>query len=191
MCKEPTFNRVVLAAVAREVSDSNRQPDRFTQPLKVVLEQMAVGGIAAAAITQQQDACRPGIALPANAAPVPTQTFHGKLTGVMAQSKVDVPDVSADVVNSVRDQFAVRPTREIMIESLQGGGAVDPSLAVQATKEFLGFGVHGKDRIAFTLVHVCQIADSFKLLPAIGRVSPRQCLFGFAAVPTRSRDTTS
>lgn len=53
--KEAAFDRVILAAVARQVSDSDRHTNRIAQLLKVVLEQVTVRGIASSAIAQQQD----------------------------------------------------------------------------------------------------------------------------------------
>jgi len=53
MAEETTFDGIVLAAVAWEVSNTNWQVDRCAQLFQVILEQVSVGGIAAAAIAQQ------------------------------------------------------------------------------------------------------------------------------------------
>ena len=50
MAEEATLDRIVFAAVTGKVCDMDQDADRFTELLKVVLEQMAVGSIAAATV---------------------------------------------------------------------------------------------------------------------------------------------
>lgn len=176
MRKESTFDRVVFAAVTRQVSHSDWYADRAAQFLQVVLEQVAVRRVASSAVAQQQNACGFCVALFTNAIPVPTQTVGGKLAGIMTQANVDVTDVASNIVDAVRDHSPIGPTGEIMIERLQRRGAVQPSFAIQPTEELFGFGVNGEDRIAITFVQVSQFADAFKLLLTIRRASPGDVL---------------
>lgn len=170
MRKESAFDWVVFATVARQVSDPDRDANRIAQLLQVILEQITIRSVASPAVAQQQDAVGIGVALLADAIPIPTQTIDGELARIVTEPEVNVTDVTSDVVDAVRNQLSIGPAWKIMIECLQRRCAVDSAFAIQPTKELLRFGVNREDRIAITLVLVLQFADAFKLLPAIGRV---------------------
>lgn len=110
------------------MSDTDRDANRIAQFLQVVLEQITICSVAASTVAQQQDAGRIGIALLANAIPIPTQAISGKLASVVTEPDVDMTDVTPDVVDAVGDQLSIGPTREIVIKCLKGRGAVDPAL---------------------------------------------------------------
>lgn len=59
------------------------------------------------------------MALFANPIPVPVQTVSGKLAGFVTEPNVDMPDVSPNIVDTMRDQFPVCPAWEVMAKRLQ------------------------------------------------------------------------
>lgn len=83
MREESTFNRIVLRAVRRIVSDANLQTDRLAESAEVVFENVLVCRIAATAITGQKNRSCLWIALLANSIPVPFETTTRKLGHVV------------------------------------------------------------------------------------------------------------
>ena len=136
MRKETTLNQMVLRTRARVVRHANFHPNLVGQQLQIMLEDIGVRGIAAAAIAQPEDRRRLGITPLAHAVPRPAKTVTRKLAGVVRQADVDLPTVADSIVNTVRNQHAVGPTGTIMLEGAKRLAAADaPGLVAGAWSE--------------------------------------------------------
>lgn len=88
MRKEAAFDRIVFGTVARIVSHPNHHPGTVGNRLKIMLEDVSVRRVAAATIHQQQHRTGVGIALFADAVPVPADAVTGELRGVAGQTEI-------------------------------------------------------------------------------------------------------
>ena len=66
----------------------------------------------------------------------------------MAQSKIDMPAVSRQIENAVRNHQSCSPTGKVMVEGPSGLLCPDPAGTIELSEEFLGFGIDGKHGIA-------------------------------------------
>lgn len=82
--KEAVLDRVVLRTVWRIVGDADFSADAIRQLLQVVFENVPVGGVAAAAIAEHQDAGGARISGLAEAVPPVGHAVAGEPTGVVA-----------------------------------------------------------------------------------------------------------
>ena len=90
---------------------------------------------------------------------MPKQTVASKLAGVVRQTDVDMPTVANRIVDAMRNDHAVRPTRKVMIERLERFAAADPSGSVELAQAFFCLGVDGEIGISGGLVFVDQLGD--------------------------------
>lgn len=144
-----------------------------------MFEDIRVRRVAAAAITQQQNRSRVGVTLLPDAVPVPKQTVASKLAGIVRQPDVDVSAIANSVVDSMRDDHAVRPTGKIMIKRPEGRAGTDSPGPEQPAQVFFGLGVHGKTRIPSEFILVDQLRNLHELCIAVRRGAPGQDFVDF------------
>lgn len=171
---------IVLRAVAGIVGHANLDAQLVDQFLQVGLEDVVRGRVAAARVTEQENGLRIGVALLADALPVPTQTVASEKTGVVAQSKVDVASIPCQVIDAVRDEYAVSPTGEVVVKGFGRLPSPDAALAKQLSKVFFGFAVEGKDGVASIEVFGLQSTDALELSVAVRRYATGKHLVDFA-----------
>ena len=119
--KQAVFDGVVLGAVRWVVRDTNIQAQSIRQFPKRLLEDMPVGGIAAPATLQQQQATGMGVVFNLVLHPPVRNAVTAKLAGVAAGVEVHVRLVARQVIESMWDQLANACAGEAMIEHLYGG----------------------------------------------------------------------
>ena len=64
-----------------------------------------------------------------DAIPIPFDTVAGKLGSVVRETNVDVPPIAKRIIDTVRDDHALGPTWEVMVERLEGSAATNSARA--------------------------------------------------------------
>ena len=100
--KKATFNLVVFGTARRIMAYVNLQSAFQRKVRQILLEHPSMIAVTAAAVSGKQNPFGLGIIQLTAQIPPSSQTFHGKLRSVRAQSKVYEPLVILDVVESVR-----------------------------------------------------------------------------------------
>ncbi len=118
---------------------ANRQSDRVAQTLQVVFENVLAGRIAAAAVTGQQNRSCIAVALLTDPIPVPTKTVTGEFGRVTREANVDVAQVEFPIEDSVGNDDAIGPGREVVVKRLEWFAATNAALAVQFPEVLLGW----------------------------------------------------
>ena len=164
----------------RIVGNADFQPEAVGHTFQVILEHVAIGGVAAAAIAEQQHAFRlgkSGIAMPF---PPHAEAVACESTGVVAETQIQVAQVAFDVVETVRIDHAPCGTGKIVVQSFLGSLRVQPALAKQQAEEFLVFGIHAHDGIG-RLHEIGTVArDDLELPIPMDMASQRQRFAGLA-----------
>jgi hypothetical protein len=111
-------------------------------------------------------------------------TVASEAAGVVAQTQIQVPEVSLEVVQSVRKDHPERGTGKIVVERLLGLARVQAAEAKQKAKEFLVFGVDADDRIRRIHELGAVIRNDFELPIAASILSQWQGLTSFATAQT-------
>src|SRR2546427_596581 len=106
-----------------------------------MFEDVAIGGIAATAITQQQDRRRLSIMRLPDRFPPGSNAVAGETAGVVADSQVDVTLVALDVVKAVRIDDTPCGAREVVVQSSDGVIGVGMSVAIEIADELLLLGI--------------------------------------------------
>src|SRR2546422_2957611 len=148
MRKETTLNHIILRTRARVVRHANFHTNVVSQPLHIMLEEILVGSIAAATVTEPQDRGCLGITALSNTVPIPAKAVTRKLARVMRQAEVHMPAVAHPIVKAVRNQHAVSPAGEIMIEGVKRLRAADSTGPKQLAEMLFRFSVNRKIGIA-------------------------------------------
>ena len=78
----------------------------------------------------------------ADPVPIPSQAVSGELAGLMREPNVDVSTVALQIVDAMRNYFAICPTGKVMIESVKRFGCVNPALAIQTTEMLFRLGIY-------------------------------------------------
>ena len=115
MGKEAVLDRVVLRTVGRILRHPDFQAHLIREGLQRLLEHMPIGGVAAPAIAQQQQAVGVGKVLMAMLAPPVGDAIAAEFTGVVTGVEVDIPFVPRHVINAMRNQFAFARAGKIMV----------------------------------------------------------------------------
>ena len=164
MWKESTFNRIVLGAVAGIVCDPHLDANVVDQRLKVLFEDMRSRRITASTVAQPQDRRGMGIALLADAVPIPFKTVTSKETCIATQANIDVSAIANQVVNPVRNDDSVGPTGEIMVECLERLRRPCTSCSIQHTETFFGLGIDRENGIPGVDVLARDFRDVLELM---------------------------
>jgi hypothetical protein len=127
--EETVFNGIVLRTMRRIVSYTDFQADAVGKTFEMLLEDIAIRSIAAAAVAEQKHASRVGITGPAVLLPPEAETVAGEPTRVVAESQIQVAEIALDVVEAVRIDHAERGAGKIVVQSLLGLLRVEPALA--------------------------------------------------------------
>src|ERR1017187_10821296 len=158
----------------RVVRHANFQAKAIRQGFQMVFENVASGGVAAAAVAQEQQPASIGIReAPIDFPPV-TQTVAGEPTGVVAEAQIQMPEVALGIVEPVRVEHPESGTRKIVVERLLDFLRVEPPFAKQKAQKLLGFGVHAHDGIGGLIEFRTGVGDDPKLGIASGMFSQRQ-----------------
>ena len=180
------FDRIVLRAVGRIVGDAQFDLQVVRQSLQVFLEQVVCGAVASAAIAQDQQARRGGVSRAAVLLPPLGEAVAAEFAGVVAGVQVDVGVPARQIVDAVRNQFAVSPRWENRGRMFRrsarcrSGRRGESSPARRPSrpskKQRLLFRVDAEDRLARVLELAPQPGDVLELSVAIRMVSPRDLL---------------
>ncbi len=147
MAKDAVLNRIVLGTIGRIVSDPDFQPGPVRQCLQVLLKERGLRWIAAAAIPHNQQLLRIRVGAPALVFPPPGQAVAGKFRGVAARAQMDMGFIAANIIDAMRNHFALALTGEVMIEHFNGFLRVQLSLPVEIPQQLLFLGVDADDRL--------------------------------------------
>jgi hypothetical protein len=182
MGKEAVLDRVMLRAVGRIM----RHPDIQSQPsgevLQRLLEHLSVGGVAASAIAEQQQATGVRKVLAAMLAPPVGDTIAAKCTGVVTGVEVEIPVVPRYVITPMGNQFAFPRAGKIMVEDLDGRLGVGMTVSRTIPEQFLFLGVEADDRIPRRPIFSLELGDVLKLGVPIG-VRPQRFLLADLTLP--------
>ena len=126
------FDRIVLRAVRRIVRHSNRHADRVHEVLQVFFEQMMPAVVAAATIAQQQDRRRARVGTKPVPSPPQLETVARELARVVAEAERDVADIALQIVQAVRNDFALGEAGKVVVENGVGSIGVSAAGAEQA-----------------------------------------------------------
>ena len=174
--KEASLDRVVLRTVAWVVGHPDGDSDVVDEVLQILFENVMRRRIAPAGIAQHQDGRGVGVALLADAVPVPAETVARELAGVVAQPDVEVAAVAGNVVNAVRDDHAGGPTGEVVVEGLKCPLRPHAALAKELAEMLLGLGIDGEYGVSRSGVLGFQFGDSLELRVSIRALATLQNL---------------
>ena len=90
------------------------------QSLQVFLEQVVRGAVASAAIAQDQQARRGGVSRAAVRLPPQSEAVAAEFARVVAGVQIEVGVLARQIVDAVRNQFAVSRAGEIVVECFDG-----------------------------------------------------------------------
>jgi hypothetical protein len=184
--KEPMFDGIVLGTIRWIVGDAKFQAQIVRQLFEVIFENVPVGGIAPAAIEQEQHSASVGMGRTTMRFPPIRDAVASESTGVVAQTQIQVPEVSLEVVKTVRKDHPERGTGKIVVERFLGLSGVQAADAKQKAKEFLVFGVYADDGIRRIHELGPVVRDDLEL-PIAGSILPqRQGFASFATAQTMS-----
>ena len=169
MRKQTTLDRIVFRAVTRVVGHTNGHLRAVGNQLKIVLEKILAGRVAAAAIKQQQHAARLRIRLLSDAIPVPLNTVARELRRITRQTKIYVPAVANQIVDAVRNQHAFGPRRKVVIKRTKRSVTTHPTRAEQLAQMLFRLGINGEHRRSLGLERVDQGGNVAELSIAIFR----------------------
>lgn len=136
MGKQAVFDGVVLGAVRWVVRDTDIQAKATGKFLQRLLEYMPVGGIAAPATLQQQQATGMGVVFNPVLHPPVRNAVTAELAGVAAGVEVHVPLVARQVIESMWDQLANARAGEVMIKRLYGGLRMGMTVSGEVADQF-------------------------------------------------------
>ena len=170
------FDGIVLGTIRRIVGDADFQAETCSETLEVVLEYVAVGGVTATAIAQEQHSSGVGIGRLALEFPPTAETIAGETTGIVAEAQVQVAAIALNVVKTVRVDHARRGAGEIVVQRQPGLLRIQPALAKQQPQEFFVFGVHAHNGIIGLLVRGEIPGDGLELSILVGMATERQSL---------------
>ena len=108
---------------------------------------MPVGGVAAPAIAEQQQAAGVRKVLAAMLVRPVGDTIAAKFTGVVTGVEVEIPFVPRDVINPMGNQFAFARAGKIMVQHLHRHLRMGMPLSGKIPDQFLFLGVDADDRI--------------------------------------------
>lgn len=171
---------IVLGTIRRIVGYAEFKPKEVRQTFQVVLENVSIGGVAPAAVEQEQHSASVGIDRATMRFPPIRNTVTSESAGVVAETQIQVAKVSLEVVQSVRKDDAERGTGKIVVKRLLGLLRVQTTDAIQKAKEFLVFGVHADDGIRRVHELGTVIRDDLELPIAMSILSKRQRFAGLA-----------
>ena len=109
-----------------------------------------------------------------------------KVAGVVAQTQIQVSEVSLEVIEAVRVDHPERRTGKIMVEGFLGLSGVQAADAKQQAKEFLVFGVYTDDGIRRLHELGSVVRDDLELPIAGSILAQRQGFTSFAPAQTMS-----
>lgn len=177
---------IVLRTVRRIVGHAKFHAKMVRQLFEMIFENVAIGGVAPAAIEQEQHSASVGIGRATMRFPPIRDAVASESAGVMGQPQIQVPEVSLEVVESVRKDHPERGTGKIMVERLLGFLGVQTADAKQKAQEFLVFGVYADDGIRRIHELGSVVRDDLELPIAGSILSQRQGFASFATAQTMS-----
>lgn len=142
----------------------------------VLFEEVLGGGVAAPAVTEQQNRGGMGIAPLADALPVPAQAVASELAGVVTEAEVEVAPVAGKIVEAVGNDHARGPTGEVRVEGAKGPLRPHPPGPIEGPEMFFRLGIQGQHGVPGGHVRCPQPGDALELLLAIGRLPPGDLL---------------
>lgn len=151
------------------MSHTDFYADRIHDGLQVVFENILRRRVASATIEKHQDRIGMRITPLSDAIPIPFDTVAGKLGGVVRETNVDVAPIAKRIKDAVRNDHAIGPTGEVMVERLEGSAATNSALTKQLPLELFGFGVDRKTGISGLFILLDKLGDILELGIAIGR----------------------
>jgi hypothetical protein len=181
MRKESVFDGIILRTVRRIVRHAEFQAQMVRQLFEMILENVAIGSVAPATIEQEQHSASVGIGRATMRFPPIRDAVASESAGVVAQTQIQVPEVSLEVVESVRKDHPERGAGKIVVERFLGLSGVEAADAKQKAKEFLVFSVHADDGTRRIHKLGSVVCDDLELPIAESMLSQRQ---GFASLAT-------
>ncbi len=103
-----------------------------------------------------------------NSVPVPLETVAGEGCRVVRKADVDVASLPHSVINAMRDDHSIGPTREVVIIRDKGLTAPHAARAIKLSEEFLGLRIDGKHRVSSHLILVDELCNVVKLHVSVG-----------------------
>ena len=164
---------VVLRAIRRVMGHAQFQAEAVRQVFQMIFEDVAVAGVAAATIAQQQHSPGGGIGGAAMRFPPIGDAVAGEATGVVTEAQIQMSKVSFDVVETVRMNDSDCGTGKIVVERFVGAPRVQPADAEQQPQKFLVFGVHADNGIGRTHEFRAVLGDDLEL-PVAASVLPQR-----------------
>src|SRR5210317_1758287 len=149
--------------------DSHFDANFVDQGLEILLEDMCCSSVATPAVAQPQDRAGIGVAAFANAVPIPAKTVTGKPACIVTQADGDMAAIANQVIDPVRDDDSISPTRKIMIERLERLRCPHSACSIQHSKAFLCFGINRENRVPGVNVLGLQVRNPSELsVPVTG-----------------------
>ena len=160
--KESVFDGVVLRFVRRVVAHADFQADSIRQFLQAVFEDMAIGGIAPAAIAEQQQGGGPRIIRPPEVLPPISDAVTGEGAVVVAGAHIEMTVVALEIVQAVWVDDSARQRGKVMVEGFDDRLRVRVARSEEVADQFLLLGVDAGNGIARVLIAVSVLSDDFK-----------------------------
>ena len=123
----------------------------------------------------------------ANPIPVPTEAVTGELAGVARKADIDMTQIPLGIEDTVRNDDAISPRREVMVKRLERFASSHSTLAVQLSQVLFCFGIDGKPWIAVRLVPIDQFGDLHELGIPIGMLSAGKTLANLASANSSAK----
>ena len=156
------------------------QAKPIRQAFQMIFEDVAIAGVTAATIAQQQHSPSVGVSEAAMGFPPIGDALASEATGVVAEAQIQVSEVSLDVVEAMRINDSVCGTGKIVIQGLLGMSRIEPTDAKQKPQEFLVFGVQANNGIGRIHEFGAVVGDDLELPIAASMLAQRQCFTSFA-----------
>ncbi len=121
------------------MGDTDFDTDFVGQVLEVLFENVMAGTITATTVTRHQNGSGLGIMLFAISVPPVTKAITSKFTGVMAGPDLDIANIEAQIVQTMRNNDAFGKTGEIMIVGLDFFQSIQMSFSIEIAQIFLFF----------------------------------------------------
>lgn len=160
-------NGIVFGGVRGVVSNAEFDADLIGEVLQVCLEEIMVGVVATAPITQDQE--RSGlriVILPLVIPPIP-QTVAGEFAGIFAYSQIDVAGVVADIINPMWNNHPFSEAGEIMVIDRRRYGTIHRTRSVEIAQQFLLLGIHTDNGLSCCCIRRFEPGNILKLLIAL------------------------
>lgn len=167
--KETVLNGVPFRSASRVVGNSESQTKRIGQlRLKFCFPGAATIAIAAASVTQNEELPGAWIATRSLLAPPMRDGVGGKGGGVVRDAHHDLPSISEEIIDTVRDGDSGGVGAEVVVIDQAGRQIPTRAGILEVADQFALLGVDANDGQAAALEALPKITEVEKLVIAIG-----------------------